>query len=445
MSNRHGGQVTRRQILRTGLSTSLAMGVMGCLSQRNDQPSAASRPPNFIIIFCDDLGYGDLSCYGHDKISTPNLNRMADEGLKFTSFYSCAALCTPSRVGLMTGRYQIRSGLTRVLFPKDTVGFPDSEISLAQALKARGYRTAIVGKWHLGHLPPFLPTRHGFDSYYGIPYSNDMKPTPLMRNEQVIEEPAVQSTLTTRYTDQAVRFIRESKGQPFFLYLAHNMPHVPLAVSTKFKGKSAAGFYGDVIEEIDWSVGQVLAAIKKHGLDENTIVLFTSDNGPWLTQGKNGGSAGNLRNGKGTVFEGGVREPCIVRWPGKVAPGRVEDRPAITLDLWPTFVNLAGGTVPKDRIMDGKDITPVLLATGKRADEEFFFYLDKQLRAHRSGPWKLVLPPQATKPATQPAKVQPILLFNLDQDPYEKTNVADSHPDIVTRLQAQIAAFQKTV
>ncbi|MCY2954628.1 MAG: sulfatase [Planctomycetota bacterium] len=431
---------TRRSFLQSILSTGVAFTAAGCLHQKSRESDSA-RPPNFIIIFCDDLGYGDLACYGNTQIKTANLDKMASEGLKFTNFYACAALCTPSRVGLMTGRYQIRSGLTRVLFPKDTAGFPDSEISLASALKPLGYSTAIVGKWHLGCRPEHLPTRHGFDYYFGIPYSNDMTPTPLMRNEEVIEEPAHQPSLTTRYTEEATNFIKQNRNKPFFLYLAHNMPHVPLAVSDKLKGKSAGGLYGDVIEEIDWSVGQILATLKKYDLDEKTLVIFTSDNGPWLEKKKGAGSAGPLRNGKGTPFEGGIREPAIARWPGKIAPGRVTNHPAITVDLFPTFIKLGGGSAPTDRRIDGRDITPIFLNTGARPDENFFFYIDKTLRAHRSGPWKVILPAQA---ATRPTDPQP-LLFNLDEDPSEKTNVAAKYPEIMQRLQQQIAVFQKSL
>src|SRR5262245_56653906 len=252
--------------------------------------SQAERPPNIVILFADDLGYGDLSCYGSPTIRTPNLDRLAAEGTRLTQFYACAPNCTPSRGGLLTGRYPIRTGLVRVLFPKDKVGIDAEEITLAEALRARGYATAMVGKWHLGCLPEHLPTKHGFDSYLGLPYSNDMKPTPLCRNEEVIEEPAVQATLTKRYTEEAVRVIKASKGKPFFLYFAQTFPHVPLHVSDDFKGKSKGGLYGDVVEELDWSVGEVVKALQEAGHGRNTLVFFTSDNGPWLEMKERGGS-----------------------------------------------------------------------------------------------------------------------------------------------------------
>ncbi len=431
---------SRRSFLQSSLSAGLALAAGGCLHHRSI-PDRDQRPPNFVIVFADDLGYGDLACYGNDKIKTPNLDRMAAEGLRFTDFYACAAVCTPSRIGLMTGRYQIRSGLTQVLFPKDTAGFPNSEISIAAALKPLGYATAIVGKWHLGCRPEHLPTRHGFDYYFGIPYSNDMTPTPLLRNEQVIEEPAQQASLTARYTQEAVKFVKDNRNRPFFLFLPHTMPHVPLAVSPTFQGKSAGGIYGDVIEEIDWSVGQLLATIRECGLDENTLVIFTSDNGPWLEKKADAGTAGILRAGKATPFEGGIREPAIARWPGKIAPGRVERRPAITLDLFPTLLGLAGGKPPTDRAIDGQDIAPVLLGTGQRANEDFFFYIGQNLRAHRSGPWKVVLPAKA---ATRPSDPQP-LLFNLHNDPSERNNLASTYPQVLRRLLDQIDAFQKTL
>jgi len=443
------------------LATTAGVALAGVTSPR--AWGAADRPPNFVFIFCDDLGYGDLGCYGHDKIKTPVLDRMAAEGLKFTQFYSCAPVCTPSRAALLTGRYQIRSGLTRVLFPGAKTGISDYEVTLAEALKSAGYATACVGKWHLGDQPQYLPTRHGFDRYFGIPYSNDMRPCKLLRDEQEVENPAKLDTLTQRYTEEAVKFIADSKGKPFFLYLPHTMPHTPLAANPKFAGRSARGLYGDVVEEIDWSTGEILKALKDHGVDDNTIVAFTSDNGPWLIRGEHGGSAGPLRNGKGTTFEGGVREPCIVRWPGRIKPGRVVDRPAIMVDWFPTFVMLAGGKVPQDRIIDGCDIGPVLLGAGKRAHEEFFFYAGDTLQAHRSGDWKLRVTkpsapattaaagkagkrarPDATTAASKPRE-DPVMLFNLAEDPSETTNLADKHPDVVKRLMDQMAAFEKTV
>jgi len=297
---------------------------------------SAQRRPNIVFIYVDDMGYGDLGCYGSKAIKTPNLDRMASEGLRLTSFYSVSPICTPSRAALMTGRYAARMGidqmhLANVLFPTDKTGLPQSETTVARALKARGYSTACIGKWHLGHLSPHRPIDHGFDYYFGIPYSNDMTPSPLMRNAEVIEEPANQDTLTRRYTEEAIRFIEQANSKPFFLYLAHHMPHIPLHASVRFRGKSAGGLYGDVVEELDWSVGEVLKALKRSSLDRDTIVFFSSDNGPWYQ-----GSAGPLRGRKGWTYDGGVREPGIVRWPGHIPPGRVSDEPVATIDFFPT-------------------------------------------------------------------------------------------------------------
>lgn len=435
------GSISRRRILGAGFAAAGGAAVLHALQSFAAQPNG-SRPPNFIFLFADDAGYGDLACYGNTEIRTPNLDRMAVEGLKFTSFYSCAPVCSPSRAGFLTGRYPIRMGITRVLFPNDKIGIPDSEITIAQALKKLGYATACIGKWHVGHLPQFLPTRHGFDRFFGIPYSNDMKPRWLMRDETVIEETAPNDQLTQLYTAEASKFIEESKDRPFFLYVPYAMPHVPLGASEKFKGKSKRGLYGDVIEEMDWSVGEILATLKRLGLDDNTLVIFSSDNGPWLSQGKNGGSAGILRNGKGTTFEGGMREPCIARWPGKIKPGRVDDRPAMMIDLFPTFVTLAGGKIPTDRIIDGRDLSPVLLGTGARADENLFYYNDRRLEAVRSGNWKLKL---ANPPTTRQAKPAGPMLFDLEGDPREKKNLAAEHPEIVARLRQLMVEFQKTV
>ncbi|MGQ9650042.1 MAG: sulfatase family protein [Phycisphaerae bacterium] len=410
---------------------------------------AADRPPNFVIIFADDLGYGDLGCYGHPTIRTPNLDRMAAEGMRFTQFYSAGEVCTPSRAALMTGRLPIRSGMCsdnpRVLFPSSAGGIPDSEVTLAEALKARGYATMCVGKWHLGHLPQYLPTKHGFDEYFGIPYSNDMKPTPLMRNEQCIEEPAVQETLTPRYTEEAVRFIKENRYKPFFLYFPHTFPHVPLYASERYKGISPRGLYGDVVEELDWSVGQVLQTLRDLGLAENTLVFFTSDNGPWLTQRQNGGSAGLLRDGKGSTWEGGMREPGIAWWPGRIKPGRVTAALAGTMDLFPTFIKLAGGEVPRDRVIDGVDMSPVLFETGSSNRKTHFYYRGQRLMAVRKGPWKAHLMTQIGYGQKEPEKHDPPLLFQVEQDPSERFDVAKEHPDVVADLLAEIERHKATI
>ena len=355
-------------------------------------PPAAGpdHSPNLVVIFADDLGYGDLGVYGHPTIHTPNLDRMAAEGMKFTQFYSAASVCTPSRAALLTGRLPVRSGMAsdnrRVLFPDSKLGLPAEEITIAEALKERGYATAAVGKWHLGHLPPYLPTRNGFDYYYGIPYSNDMDRVvggewrevfweprveywnvPLMRNEEIIERPADQHTITRRYTEEAVQFIRAHKDEPFFVYLAHSLPHVPLFRDQAFADVSRRGLYGDVIEEIDWSVGQVLDALREEGLAETTLVFFTSDNGPWLIFDTHGGSAGLLHGGKGMTWEGGMREPGLAWWPGTIAPASVNHAVTSTMDLFPTALALVDAPLPEDRVIDGRNLLPLL--TGSSDDE----------------------------------------------------------------------------
>ncbi|MEM7384614.1 MAG: sulfatase, partial [Verrucomicrobiota bacterium] len=346
----------------------------------------AAKKPNFVVIFCDDLGYGDLGCFGHPSIHTPHLDRMAAEGQKWTQFYAAACVCTPSRAGLLTGRLPIRNGMCsskrRVLFPDSAGGLPASEITIAEALKEQGYATGMSGKWHLGHLPEFLPTQHGFDQYLGIPYSNDMdrvasaprgreafwKPksaywnVPMIEGTAEIERAPDQTQLTKRYTERAVKYINEYKDRPFFVYLAHSMPHIPLFASDDFDGRSRAGLYGDVIEEIDWSVGQVMKTLQDLKLADNTLVVFTSDNGPWLPFKTHGGSAGLLRDGKGSTWEGGMREPTIFWWPGNVVP-KTQPEQGATLDLLPTFLHLAGGELPKDRVFDGRDLSPALLGT----------------------------------------------------------------------------------
>lgn len=418
---------------------------------------AADPPPNFVIIFADDLGYGDLSCYGHPTIRTPNLDRMAAEGMRFTQFYCAAPVCTPSRAALLTGRLPIRSGMCsnarNVLYPNSSGGLPAEEITLAKALKAKDYATACIGKWHLGHLPQYLPMRHGFDYYFGLPYSNDMfdkntRGVPLMRGEEVIENPAVQETLTRRYTEEAIRFIRENRSRPFFLYLPHTFPHVPLHASDDFKGKSPRGIFGDTVEEVDWSTGQVLDALRQAGLAERTFVFFTSDNGPWLTRKLNGGSAGLLRNGKGTTWEGGMRVPAIAWWPGRIQPGP-NGRPAVslemgsTLDLLPTCLTLAGIAPPADRPLDGYDISPVLLGRGASPRNEMIFYNGVDVFAYRKGAYKIHL---STSRYAQRDVVRhdPPLLFNLLEDPSEKHDIAADHPDIVADLLADVSAHKSS-
>ncbi len=419
-----GNQISRRQFLKGSIAGAGMLGLAGLAGAFPD----TGRRPNFVVILVDDLGYQDVGCFGSPLISTPNEDRMAREGIKLTSYYA-QTVCTPSRAALLTGCYPTRVGLPNVLNPKDKIGISAKEKTIADLLKTRGYATACIGKWHLGWEKPFLPTRHGFDYFYGLPYSNDMGreiPVPLMQQETIIEQPVNQDTLTQRYTQEAVKFIEQHKDEPFFLYLAHTMVHVPLHVSPAFRGKSKRGLYGDAAEEVDWSTGQVLDTLKKLGLDDNTLVVFTSDNGPWLKQGENGGCALPLRDGKGTTYDGGVRVPCIVRWPGKIPPGQVSNQIVTEMDLLPTFAKLSGTKPPADRIIDGRDAWPLL--SGKpgavSAHDVLFFYKSNRLQALRSGKWKLDFP----------EKDKPVELFDMDADISEKNNVADRYPSIVARL-----------
>ncbi len=422
--------------------------------------ASAQRRPNIVVILADDLGYGDLSIYGHSTIRTPHLDEMARQGVRFTEFYSAAPTCTPARVALLTGRYPLRSGLVRVLVPKEKWGIPASEITLAEKLKELGYATACIGKWHLGGRRPYRPTEHGFDYFFGLLYSNDMSLLPvlqwprleLIENNKAVESPAKVKTLTQRYTQQAVEFIERNREQPFFLYLPHTMPHVPVKPSDEFRGKSRHGRYGDVVEEIDWSTGQILEALERNGIDQNTLVVFTSDNGPWVV-GSNkkkikGGSAGPLRGAKGTTWEGGMRVPFVARWPGRLPAGLVRDGIATTMDLFTTLIEAAGGQIPSDRVIDGRNILPLLDGAGGSPHSELYYYFRDRVFAVRSGPWKLhfykrVL--NARGRPRDPVRCEPPELYDLSSDISEQQNVAGEHPEIVARLTKLAQEFHASI
>jgi arylsulfatase A len=427
--------------------------------------ASAHAKPNMIIITADDLGYGDLGCYGSPTIRTPNLDRMAAEGLRFTDFYSASEVCTPSRAALLTGRYPIRSGMIgkrRVLFPNSKGGLPPAEVTMAESLKSAGYATMHIGKWHLGIHEGSRPLDQGFEHSFGLPYSNDMdgrpdlpkgaagSPTPpedgwnvpLLQDGKEVEKPAVQTSLTKRYTEEAVKFISEKKDAPFFLYFAHTFPHVPLFASPEFKGKSRAGILGDSVEELDWSVGQVLETLRREGLAENTFVFFTSDNGPWLIMGDQGGSAGLLKDGKGSTWEGGMRVPGIAWMPGKVRTGVSHDV-VHAMDLYPTVLALAGAKTPNGVTLDGLDIASVLFGfkTGLPA-RPFFYYRNEQIFACRMGEWKAHFKTQTGYGQPKPEVHEPPLLFHLGHDPSEKRNVAAQHPGVLKQIQDAVKAHQ---
>ncbi len=447
--------------------------------------AATARPPNFVIIYCDDLGYGDLGCYGSRSIATPTIDRLAEEGVRFTDYYSCNGICAPSRAGLLTGRYPYRSGVIGNVYPenepatrrlsrnltmgimgglgvidlreKDVVaGIPERELLLPEALKTAGYRTGMVGKWHLGDYsldPAFNPVNNGFDSYLGVPHSNDMSPFPLYRGEDVVEDDLFgkdQSMLTGLYTEEAGRFVSESAkaDSPFFLYFAHTFPHQPLWASEKFAGKSEGGKFGDAVEEIDWSVGRIFETLAEAGVEDNTLVIFTSDNGPWFE-----GNPGRFRGRKGQSYEGGFRVPMIARWPGRIEAGRVCSEPMMNIDFHPTFLGLAGVEEPDDRIIDGRDALGLLTDNAARSPHEsLFFYHFDQLEGVRSGKWKYLrrlsrytwpVPHDSGKLVNKVGGGQlgerwP-LLYNLELDPAESYNVIDRHPDVAKKLEAIMA------
>jgi arylsulfatase A len=467
MSHTMGMKLNRREFLKVTSLTAATALVPGCAKSLSAAPEGGKdRPPNFVIIFIDDMGYADISPFGAEGYATPNLNRMAAEGTRFTDFYAAASVCTPSRAALLTGCYPQRVGLPNVLGPKARIGISDGEVTIAQMLKPLGYATACYGKWHLGHLPQFLPTHHGFDEYFGLPYSNDMWPRhpeapkeypdlPLIEGDRVVAYDPDQTQLTTWYTERAVRFIEKNKDRPFFLYVPHSMCHVPLFVSDKFKGKSQRGLFGDVIMELDWSAGRILDTLRRLGLDQNTMVLFCSDNGPWLSYGEHAGSAKPLREGKGTSFDGGQREPTLFWWPGHIPAGRVCREPVTTMDMLPTLAGLADAKLPEHKI-DGKDIWPLLegQADARSPHEAFYYYNGWTLEAVRSGRWKLHFPHAyrtlAGRPGGTggiPAKYEQaqigLTLFDLENDVSEQHNVADQHPDVVERLRKLADAMRQ--
>ena len=446
------GGKSRRQFLRAMGGSVLALTLLSCTKK------SGQRKPNFIIIFCDDLGYGDLGCYGSKKHRTPNIDKMAAEGVKFTDFYVSSPFCTPSRASLMTGCYPRRVSMDTdsqgncVVFPVAQKGLHPDEITIADLLKAKDYATACIGKWHLGDQPEFLPTKQGFDYYFGLPYSNDTgmngvkppnvkreyPPLPLLRNETVIEAPVNQATLTKRYTEEAIQFIQRNQKSPFFLYLPHTMPHKPVHSSKDFHGRSANKGYGDAVEEIDWSTAEILKTLKELGLHKNTLVLFTSDNGAskWVRDGR--GDNLPLSGWKGETLEGGMREPFIAYWPGKIPSGTGCKELATTMDFLPTLAALAGTTSPADRIIDGKDIWPLLSGQegAKSPHKVFYYYLRDQLQAVRSGKWKLHLPLQRINKSCWAIenKKRSSALYDLENDIGETLNVADEHPEIVRKL-----------
>ncbi len=413
----------------------------------------AADPPNLVLIFIDDMGYGDVGPYGSTLNRTPNLDRMADEGMRFTSFYA-APVCSASRAQLMTGCYAPRVSVPGVFFPAGPKGLNPKEHTVAEYLRDLGYTTTCVGKWHLGDQPDFLPTNHGFDHYFGIPYSNDMqrnsledgrRVVPLLRDDQVAEllEDEGQRRVTREYTEEAVKFIEDSQEKPFFLYLPHTAMHVPLFPHPDFVGRSNNGTYGDWVEEVDWSVGQVLDTLRRLKLEQNTLVVFTSDNGPWASKGPAGGVSGPLRGSKGCTLEGGVREPTIAWWPGRIKAGTASDAVTGTTDILPTFVALAGGEVRDDVKIDGRDISPLMLGQSTESPREaWYYYQGTKLQAVRSGPWKLAVTPQSLgmgiKEKPEDLQASGVRLYNLDEEIGEVTNVAEHNPQVVARLQKLI-------
>ncbi|MCF8361685.1 MAG: sulfatase [Prolixibacteraceae bacterium] len=421
----------------------------GCSSEMKEQASSNNRnKPNIVFIYADDLGYGDLGCYGAEHLETPYLDRMAEKGAMFENFYSCSPVCSPSRAGFLTGRYPVRQGITRVFFPNSLQGIDSSEITLPEILRDEGYQTGIIGKWHLGHLPEFLPMNHGFDYWFGLPYSNDMEwkprndpPLPLYRNSDVIAQPVHQKTLTQRYTCEAVNFIARNQDNPFFLYMAHTFPHTPLHVSTEYNNTSPT-LYGDVVQELDRNVGEIIKALEYYGLDDNTLVVFSSDNGPAYmpdaSEDIGSGRTGGLRGWKATTFEGGVKVPTLAYWPGRIKAGKVIDKRGIMMDWFVTMAHLGGADLPDERPVDGIDIGDLLWGNSSQIPPRaFFFYRHEKLAAAIVDGWKLKLAFEGDRKFSAHGD----LLFNLDEDPNETTNLIEEYPDKAGFLKSKIDSF----
>jgi arylsulfatase A len=484
--------MTRREMLRTGLTVGgAAMGMVaagsmgGILPWSSTALAAVPSQPNVVIIYCDDLGYGDLGCYGSKAIATPNIDRLAKSGVRMTDYYACNAVCAPSRAGLLTGRYPLRSGVIGNIYPKDEPlkrvisreylgslfhsiggldiregdkisGIPEKELLLGEALQGAGYKTGMVGKWHLGDYsiePSYNPRQNGFDFYFGVPHSNDMLPCPLFRNEEMLE-PNIgqdQAKLTGLYTDEAINFLKESKDSPFFLYFAHTFPHQPLHASEKFAGKSKAGKFGDAVEEVDWSVGRIMETLVEMGVENETLIIFTSDNGPWFE-----GSAGPHRGRKGQSYEGGFRVPMIASWPGRIPADTVRNGQMMNIDFYPTILSLAGIDLPKDRIIDGRNVMNLL--TGKETaspHEALFFYHYDLLEGVRVDNWKYF---RRVSRYTWPVPLDAVnlanklggdqlgnrwpLLYNLETDPGESYNVIDTYPEIAKKLESVMQKWE---
>lgn len=426
--------------MRLSMASLAAMSSVSCLAAQE-----ADTRPNVIIILADDLGYGDLGCYGHPIIKTPNLDRMASEGMRMTQFYSAAGVSTPSRASLLTGRYPVRTGMYgdewSVLYWDAPEGLPSDELTFAQIINEGGYDTSCVGKWHLGKDAPYLPADFGFDYWFGVPYANNFKPLPLYEsvdggNAVLLEENVEQGALTRRYTEKVKEIIRERDEDPFLIYYASHAPHVPLTVTKEFEGKSRRGRYGDVVEELDWSVGEILKELKKEGIDDRTLVLFTSDNGPWLSMKMRGGSSGLLRGGKGAAWEGGFRVPAIVRYPGVVPQGTTCYNIAGMIDIFPTVLSLSGLDMPEGRVIDGVDMTPMLTSPKTVVRKEFAYWCGSSLRAVRKGKWKLVYQPYKEwfiENGEDASQMRP-LLFNIENDPSERIDLSERRPEILEQM-----------